>query len=140
MNISINRERIFKEIQTVLAKSLAIGTDEIELKSRLIDDLGADSLDLLDLIFTLEKKFALKLRDADLDRLMRADFADETKDGYIPVKDVERLTEWLPALRSAPDPSKILPQTLFSYVTVESLLILIERKLSGKIPANGGKQ
>ena len=124
---------MFEMIKENLASSLAIQKSEISLGSRLIDDLGADSLDLLDIIFTLEKKFALKLRDADLDRLMRVDFADETNDGYIPVKDVERLSEWLPALRSAPDPGKIPPQTLFSYVTVESLLILIEKKLSANL-------
>ena len=133
MKTTLDKDQMFEVVKDSLASSLAINKSEIRPGSRLIDDLGADSLDLLDIIFTLEKKFSLKLRDADLDRLMRADFADETKNGYIPVKDVERLAEWLPALKFAPDLGAIPPQTLFSYVTVESLLILIERKLSGKI-------
>ena len=93
MKTTLDKDQMFEVVKDSLASSLAINKSEIRPGSRLIDDLGADSLDLLDIIFTLEKKFSLKLRDADLDRLMRADFADETKNGYIPVKDVERLAE-----------------------------------------------
>ena len=68
---------IFAEVRACLAASLAIDADSIALDSRLIEDLGADSLDFIDIVFSLERRFAVKLKSAELDSLLRADFAPE---------------------------------------------------------------
>jgi hypothetical protein len=43
--------------------------------------------------------------------------------------DIDRLLEWLPALRDAPDLDRVLPYQLFSYITTQSLVLLVARKL-----------
>ena len=48
---------------------------------------------------------------------------------YIARDEIERMREWLPALESAPDLDKITPQRLFSYISAESLVILLQKKL-----------
>jgi acyl carrier protein len=126
---TMSRNEILSLVRRCLASSLAIKETEILPSSRLINDLGADSLDFLDILFSLERKLGVKLRNRDLDSLLRADFVNQklVEDAYIPVADIQRLSEWLPALKDAGDPAKITPRALFSYITVESLLILIER-------------
>jgi acyl carrier protein len=124
-------QEIFAVVRACLASSLALQESEIAPASRLIDDLGADSLDFLDILFSLEKSFSLKLRGAELDSLLRADFGEAklVDKRYIAREEIERMKEWLPALASAPDLGKITPQRLFSYITAESLVILLQKKL-----------
>lgn len=118
-------------IRECLAESLALAPEDIQASSRLIDDLGADSLDFLDILFSLEQRFALKLRSMELDALMRVDFSQEklVEKRYIPREEAERMVQWLPALRAAPDLGRVTPRQLYSYLTVESLAILVQRKL-----------
>lgn len=118
-------------IRECLAASLALAPEDIQASSRLIDDLGADSLDFLDILFSLEQRFALKLRSMELDALMRVDFSQEklVEKRYIPREEAERMVQWLPALRAAPDLGRVTPRQLYSYLTVESLAILVQRKL-----------
>ena len=117
-------------VRECLAESLALQPDEIEPGSRLIDDLGADSLDFLDILFSLEQRFALKLRSMDLDALLRVDLSADklVEKRFIPRDQVDRMAQWLPALAAASDHDRVTPRMLYSYLTVESLVILVERK------------
>lgn len=124
-------EQVLDAVRECLAESLALEPETIEPSSRLIDDLGADSLDFLDILFSLEQRFALKLRSMELDALMRVDFSPEklVEKRFIPREDAQRMAQWLPALRSAPDLGRVTPRQLYSFLTVESLAILVQRKL-----------
>ena len=124
-------EQVLGAVRECLAESLALAPETIQPSSRLIDDLGADSLDFLDILFSLEQRFALKLRSMELDALMRVDFSPEklVEKRFIPREDAQRMAQWLPALRSAPDLGRVTPRQLYSFLTVESLAILVQRKL-----------
>ncbi len=126
------KEEIFSTVRSCVAESLAIREEQIHLDSRLIDDLGADSLDFLDMIFSLEKRFSTRLRDPNLDLLIRADFSQTrtTQEGYLSPESVEKLGDWLPAIMEAPDPQKISLRNVYSFITVDTLVRLIERKLA----------
>jgi acyl carrier protein len=128
----MNRDEVFAGIRATIADSLALKADEIAIDKRLIDDLGADSLDFIDILFALEKRFGIKVRDGDMDFVSRLDFSspDVMKHGYLTRATVDRLREWLPALAHVPDPDKVSPRQLFSMITVETLCVLVERKLS----------
>ena len=134
---AIDREEIFQAVRTCVAQSLALDPDKISMDSRLVDQLGADSLDFLDFIFALEKKFGIKLSREGLEQLLRADFLenDLTDEDYLSSEAVERLSEWMPELRAAPERDKITPRQLYSYITLESLAILVERRLRDLDPA-----
>lgn len=128
----MNREEIFKIVSACLAEGLAIEEDKIQINSRLVTDLGMDSLDFIDIIFAIEKKFSIKMRSAELDSLLRAEHKEEklVDRKYIPRQEIEQLVSWLPLLKEAPDLNKITPHKLFAYITVESLILLIEKRIS----------
>jgi acyl carrier protein len=121
---------VLSGVRECLAESLALAPEEIQPGSRLIDDLGADSLDFLDILFSLEQRFALKLRSMDLDSLLRVDLgADKlVEKRFIKRDEVDRMAQWLPALAAAPDRDHVTPRMLYSYLTVESLVMLVQRK------------
>ena len=126
-----SRAEIHEAVRSSVAESLALDPDKIRMNSRLVEQLGADSLDFLDFIFSLEKKFGIKLSREGLEQLLRADFLEDdlTDEDYLSASAIERLGDWMPELKTAQDSSKITPRELYSYITIESLAILVERRL-----------
>jgi acyl carrier protein len=122
---------VFARLRTMIADSLAVEASTITPESRLIDDLGADSLDFVDLMFAIETEFGVKLREADLNFLTRLDFSSPTvmKDGFLTPETIAAVAPLMPALQQAPDPARITPGQLFSLLTVDTLCLMIERRL-----------
>jgi acyl carrier protein len=122
---------VFEGIADNIADSLAVPKSDITLQSRLVDDLGADSLDLVDIIFTLERKFGINVRETEFNFLTRLDFSspEVMKDGYLTPPVIEKLADWLPTVAASPDRTKITPRQLFSMITVESICVIVERRL-----------
>jgi acyl carrier protein len=114
----------------MLADSLAIPEADITLQSRLIDELGADSLDFVDLMFAIEKEFGVKIPEGDFNFLTRLDFSSPTvmRDGFLTSETIDRLAPLLPDLATVPDRGRVTPSQIFSLMTVESLCIMIERQ------------
>ena len=54
---------IFDEVKEILADMLEIDADEIELTSSLADDLGADSLDAIDIVMSVEDQYGIEVPD-----------------------------------------------------------------------------
>lgn len=50
-------DEIFKTMQDLIAEQFAIDTDEIDMDSSFVDDLGADSVDLVELVMAMEEEF-----------------------------------------------------------------------------------
>jgi acyl carrier protein len=123
---------VFEGVRDNIADSLAVAKSEITLESRLVDDLGADSLDLVDIIFTLERKFGVNVRETEFNFLTRLDFSspEVMRDGFLTAPVVDRLVDWLPQVAAAPDRGKISPRALFSMITVESICVVVERRLA----------
>lgn len=57
----MSNEKVFEVVREVLADVLELDLSEIGSESKLVDDLGADSLDIVDLSFSLSKKFNIKM-------------------------------------------------------------------------------
>lgn len=127
----MTRDEIESTLRALLADSLAVSRDEVTRERRLFEDLGADSLDFIDIVFSIERAFGIKVRDSELDFLSRLDFSSPAvmRDGYLTRETVERLSAWLPALREREDWEKVTPRELFSLITVGTLCGLVERKV-----------
>ena len=60
-------EEIFKTMQDLIAEQFAIDADEISMDSSFVDDLGADSVDLVELVMAMEEEFDIgEIDDEDL--------------------------------------------------------------------------
>ena len=129
----MQREDVFVKLHVMIADSLAVEASAVTLQSRLIDDLGADSLDFVDLMFAIEREFGVKLREADMGFLTRLDFSSPTvmQDGFLTAETIAALAPLMPALQHAPDRDRITPGQLFSLLTVETLCLMIERRQAG---------
>ena len=122
---------VFAKLRALIADSLAIDESSVTLESRLIDDLGADSLDFVDLMFAIEKAFGIKLRESDMNFLTRLDFSSPAvmRDGFLTEETIRSIQPLLPALDRVADPARVTPSTLFSLLTVETLCLMVQRRL-----------
>ena len=64
--MSRSESEVFERVRTILAAALDRDPNEIQLGSSLVDDLGAESIDFLDIQFRLEDEFALEIDDDDI--------------------------------------------------------------------------
>ncbi len=58
-------ETIFKTMQDLIAEQFAIDADEVTMDSSFVDDLGADSVDLVELVMAMEEEFDIGEIDED---------------------------------------------------------------------------
>ena len=127
-----HQDDVFARMRALIADSLAVDESTITPESRLIDDLGADSLDFVDLTFAIEKAFGVRLRESELNFLARLDFSSPAvmQGGYLTRDTIASVRPLLPALDRAADPDRVTPGELFSLLTVETLCLMIQRRLS----------
>ena len=59
------KDEIYEKIKTALVDALGVDEDEIVPDATLVGDLGAESIDFLDIVFRLEKAFAIKIPAAN---------------------------------------------------------------------------
>lgn len=59
-----------KQVRKLIAKKLNISFNEVVLEASFVDDLGADSLDLVELIMSMEEEFDMDISDEDADKMI----------------------------------------------------------------------
>ena len=64
--MAMDREQIFEQVKTVMVDALGVDDDEVTQKATLMGDLGAESIDFLDIVFRLEKAFGIKIPREEL--------------------------------------------------------------------------
>jgi hypothetical protein len=100
----------------------------------LVNDLGADSLDFIDLVFTIEKRFGLRMRENEVDIMARRDAqANGSAAEFLPREAIDRLLPWLPELATNRDLSRVRPIEVLPLVTVEALWRLVQVQMSSQV-------
>lgn len=64
--MAMSRDEIFQKVQEVLVDALGVDNDEVTSEATLMGDLGAESIDFLDIVFRLEKVFGIKIPREEL--------------------------------------------------------------------------
>ncbi|NIP86861.1 MAG: acyl carrier protein, partial [Planctomycetales bacterium] len=60
------KEEVFDKVQAALVDALGVDDDEVTPEATLVGDLGAESIDFLDIVFRLEKAFSIKIPRGEL--------------------------------------------------------------------------
>ncbi|MEZ4370195.1 MAG: acyl carrier protein [Polyangiaceae bacterium] len=123
-------DSIFQTVKALIVDALAVEPDEVTLGSRLVDDLGADSLDFVDIVFQLDQELDIKVREGEFNFLTRLDFSspEVMQEGFLTEPVIAELEKWLPAIAEQPDRMRITPQKLFSLITVEAICIVAAKR------------
>lgn len=60
---------VFEKVKEMLCEQLDVEEDKVTLEASIVDDLGADSLDVVDLIMSLEEEFDVEIPDEDVENM-----------------------------------------------------------------------
>ncbi|MCX7921818.1 MAG: acyl carrier protein [Clostridia bacterium] len=60
---------VFEKVKKIIVEQLGVEEDDIQMESSFIDDLGADSLDIVELIMALEEEFDLEIPDSEAEKI-----------------------------------------------------------------------
>ncbi|CUU39344.1 MULTISPECIES: acyl carrier protein [Helicobacter] len=73
----------FESVKSVVVEQLSVDANEVKLESRFIEDLNADSLDVVELVMALEEKFSIEIPDEDAEKIKTVkdvvDYIDKAK-------------------------------------------------------------
>ena len=128
--MAMSRDEILQQVQEVLVDALGVDDDEVTTEATLMGDLGAESIDFLDIVFRLEKAFGIKIPREELfpaENLMTD--SELVHNGKLTEKGLAELRERMPhtditAFESDPDINK-----LADLFTVNAIVNYVEGKL-----------
>lgn len=63
-------DEIFEKVKAIIIEQLGVSESAVNMEASFIDDLGADSLDIVELIMALEEEFDLEIPDADAEKVV----------------------------------------------------------------------
>ena len=63
-------EEVFEKVKSIIIEQLGVADTAVTMEASFIDDLGADSLDIVELIMALEEEFDIEIPDADAEKVV----------------------------------------------------------------------
>ncbi len=124
------QEEIFSSVQEALVDALGVDDDEVTSGATLVGDLGAESIDFLDIVFRLEKAFDIKIPRDELfpeDILTSSDYV---QDGKVNEAGVAALTARMPFADLSKFSTNPLVQDFGNMLTVQDMCRYVETKLA----------
>lgn len=127
--MAMTQQDVFGKVQEVLVDSLGVDEDEVNSEATLVGDLGAESIDFLDIVFRLEKAFGIKVDQNELFPDHVLNDPECVVDGKVTDKGMDQLRQRLPhANLDAFDLSRSVDD--FSNVfTVDTIVKFVQGKL-----------
>ena len=118
-----------QKVCEVVARSLALDPTRVTAKSSLMEDLGAESLDFLDIVFELERTFDIQITRGELERAARGDMDEEefAPGGVISAAGLQRLHALLPEM-SHRIVQGLRPAQILSLFTVQTFATMVQTK------------
>ena len=74
-----------EKVKHIIVEQLGVDEDEVKSGASFVDDLGADSLDVVELVMALEEEFGLEISDEDAEKLATVQQATEYIQGHVKV-------------------------------------------------------
>jgi acyl carrier protein len=129
--VTVNDQRIQDGVHQAVVEALGLEDDEVTLDSTLMDDLGAESIDLLDILFRLERKLGVKIKAADLAAYIQGDvpegaFGDD--DGVVTPAAMAQLKKVMPQLDTDELEGKLEAKNVIRLFTVQNLVTLVSER------------
>ena len=66
----MSEEEIFEKFKKIVVEQLGVEEEHVKLEATFVDDLSADSLDIVELIMAIEEEFELEIPDSDAEKIV----------------------------------------------------------------------
>src|SRR5262245_35916636 len=124
----MTREEITSAVQEAVVGALGVGPDEVTAEATLLGELGAESIDLLDILFRLERKLGVKIQASDLGAHVQGGIPDEEfgdENGIVSAKGLAQLKKVMPQIDTNALAGNLEAEKVLSLFTVDNLVDLV---------------
>jgi acyl carrier protein len=130
----MTNQDILQKVTDIIVDVLVIDENKVQPTSRLIADLGAESIDFLDLVFQLEKEFSIKIPRGQLEKNARGDLTEEEfeQNGVLTEKGLVALKNYLSEVPAEFFKDTMKTNEIPTLFTVETFCKLVESALNAK--------
>ena len=127
-----SKDDVFAGVKEQLIEALAVDDDQVTPEATLMGDLGAESIDLLDIVYRLEKHFSIKI---DRGELVPDDIVNDTQgtyvvDGKLTQLGLQEIKQRIPFADISSLEKNPVVQNLATVLTVQDMCHLVELKLN----------
>ena len=126
------KDEVFEKVKEALVDALGVDDDEVSPEATMVGDLGAESIDFLDIVFRLEKAFEIEIPRAELfpeDILTNAEYVTE---GKVTPTGIAELKKRMPFADLSAFEQNPAVQEFSNQLTVKDLCRYIESKVGAK--------
>ncbi len=127
--MALSRDEIYKKVQGVLVDALGVDEDEVTPNAVIKDDLGAESIDFLDIVFRLEKAFGIKIPRGEMMPENLANDPNIVQDGKITPAGIAELKTRMPHSDFSEFEKDPQVDNMSKLFTVDAIVNYIEGKL-----------
>src|SRR5215210_7249260 len=121
-------------VKEAVVEALALDDDEVTPDSTLMDELGAESIDLLDILFRIEKSTGVKIEASDLGDYIQGgipdnEFGDENE--MVTDKGLEQLKKVMPQIDTGELKGNLKAEEVITHFTVQNLVDMVKARADG---------
>ncbi|MDI1482424.1 phosphopantetheine-binding protein [Polyangium sp. y55x31] len=129
-----NDPEIAEKVRHIVAEALALDPATVKNESLLMADLGAESLDYLDIVFKIERTFGIQITRGEMQKAARGDMSEEefAPGGVVSDKGLERLRELMPEAKDRIVPG-LRPVQILGLFSVQTFVNMVEAKKRGVV-------
>ena len=127
--MGVTKEEVYGKVRGALVEALGVDEEEVTPGARLVGDLGAESIDFLDIVFRLEKAFDIKIPRGELfpeDILTNAQFV---QNGKVTPEGLKQLTARMPFADLSNFSANPVVQDFGNLLTVQDMCRYVETKV-----------
>ena len=128
--MAVTKEEVFSKVQSALVDALGVDEEEVTAEARLVGDLGAESIDFLDIVFRLEKAFDIKIPRGELfpeDILTNAQYVEN---GRVTPEGLKQLEGRMPFADLSAFRANPVVQDFGNLLTVQDMCRYVESKVA----------
>lgn len=128
----MDRDQVFDEVRNIIVEALGVEEEQVNLNTRLIEELDAESLDFLDIVFRLERSFGIKIPRGETESKARGGLADEEfeLDGMVSPAGLEALQRVMPEVDPIYFKEGLAVKDIPRLFTVETFYNIVLEKLA----------
>lgn len=124
--------RVFDAVQQAVAEAMGMSADEIEPDARLFGDLGAESIDMLDICYRINRFLGTKIKAEDVDAYVQGgipddDFADNRN--FITARGLQQLKAVMPQIDLEEQQGRLRAEEVANLLTVQNLAQMVSLRV-----------
>ena len=124
-----SKEEVFEKVKDALVDALGVDDDEVTAEATLVGDLGAESIDFLDIVFRLEKAFSIKIPKAEMFQENIVNNAEYVEEGKLNATGLEAIKKAMPHLDFSSFEQNPEVNRLTELFTVAAIVKYVKNKL-----------